>query len=66
MVRRIAFLSGLVLGAGLCAWALGAALAYLFTGKFLVIQGGRDRPLTLRLVDVHGLYETPTVIGEEG
>ena len=72
-MRRIAFISGLILGSGICAWTLGTALCYLFTGKIpavLAIEGGRPR---LGLVDVNTLYETHEIVpesaaswGEEG
>ena len=42
MVRRLAFLIGLLLGSGVCAWFLGAALVYLFTGKLLSLQTGPE------------------------
>ncbi len=61
MVRRIAFLSGLILGSGICAWALGSALIYLFTGKFPSVQVGGERRLRLELTDVHSMYEAPVV-----
>ena len=72
-MRRIAFLSGLILGSSVCAWMLGSALCYLFTGKFPAIQtieGGQPR---LGLIDVSTLYETHEIVpesavqwGEEG
>lgn len=72
-MRRIAFFSGLVLGSGVCAWILGSALTYLYTGKFPAIQtieGGQPR---LGLVDLSTLYETQEIVpetaaprGEEG
>ena len=40
MVRRLSFLTGLLVGSGLCAWLLGTALIYLFTGKILSVQTG--------------------------
>jgi hypothetical protein len=42
MARRLAFLIGLLLGSGVCAWFLGAALVYLFTGKLLSLQTGPE------------------------
>lgn len=42
MARRLAFLIGLLLGSGVCAWFLGAALVYLFTGKLLALQTGPE------------------------
>jgi hypothetical protein len=42
MARRLSFLIGLLLGSGLCAWLLGAALVYLFTGKLLSLQAGPE------------------------
>lgn len=66
MIRRIAFVSGLVLGSGLCAWALGSTLVYLFTGQFPSLQIGRGAKPSLRLVDTQGLYEVPTLAGDAG
>jgi hypothetical protein len=59
MVRRIAFTSGLILGSGICAWALGSALTYLFTGKMPSVQVGGEKKIRLQLVDVNTLYEAP-------
>ena len=42
MVRRVSFLSGLLLGSGLCAFLLGAALVHLFTGEFVSIVSGPE------------------------
>ncbi len=42
MIRRISFLGGLLLGSGLCAWFLGAALVYVFTGRLLSLQTGSE------------------------
>ncbi|MBN1641158.1 MAG: hypothetical protein JXA09_07975 [Anaerolineae bacterium] len=42
MVRRLSFLAGLLVGSGLCAWLLGTALIYLFTGKILALHVGED------------------------
>ena len=42
MVRRLSFLTGLLVGSGLCAWLLGTALIYLFTGKVLSIGIGQE------------------------
>ena len=42
MARRLSFLIGLLLGSGICAWFLGAALVYLFTGKLLSLQSGPE------------------------
>jgi len=61
MIRRLAFISGLVLGSGLCAWALGSALTYLFTGKIPRVQVGGEKGFNLHLVDVHTLYEAPAI-----
>jgi hypothetical protein len=61
-VRRFAFVSGLILGGGVSAWLLGSALCYLFTGKLPSIQMSEDQRLRLTLVDVDGLYETPSVV----
>jgi hypothetical protein len=63
MVRRGAFLSGLALGSGLCAWLLGSALTYLLTGKLPCIRLGEEKGLSLELVDVATLHEAPTVVG---
>jgi hypothetical protein len=63
MIRRMAFLSGLVVGSGLCAWAFGSVLAYLFTGKVLTVALDRDKGLDVKLVDVNALYEVRTVVG---
>jgi hypothetical protein len=46
MARRLSFLIGLLLGSSLCAWFLGVALVYLFTGKLLSLQ---TRPEGIRL-----------------
>jgi hypothetical protein len=61
-MRRFAFVSGLVLGGSLSAWLLGSALCYLFTGKLLSIQITENQRPRLALVDVDGLYETPSII----
>ncbi|HUT18745.1 MAG TPA: hypothetical protein VM366_06255 [Anaerolineae bacterium] len=50
MARRLSFLTGLLLGSGLCAWFLGAALIYLFTGKLLSLQTGHEG-IQLKLQD---------------
>ena len=42
MARRLSFLIGLLLGSGICAWFLGAALVYLFTGQLLSLDTGPD------------------------
>jgi len=42
MVRRVSFLSGLLLGSALCAFFLGAALIHFFTGKFVSITSGPE------------------------
>jgi hypothetical protein len=42
MLRRLSFLTGLVVGSGLCAWLLGTALIYLFTGEVLSLRVGPD------------------------
>jgi len=72
-MRRIAFLSGLILGGGVCAWILGSALCFLFTGKLPAIQVGEGGTPRLELIDVNALYETPEIVsqaasrwGEEG
>ena len=51
MVRRASFLSGLLLGSGLCAFMLGAALIYFLTGKFVSIATG-PQGVQLRLSDL--------------
>ena len=61
MVRRIAFFSGLALGSGLCAWLLGSALAYLFTGKVPTVRLGGEQGIGLELVQVNALHESSTV-----
>lgn len=61
MIRRIAFISGLILGSSLCAWGLGSALTYLFTGKLPSIRAGGK--FKLGLLDVQGLVERPSLIG---
>jgi hypothetical protein len=50
MARRLSFLIGLLLGSGFCAWFLGAALVYLFTGKLLSLQSG-PQGIQLQLQD---------------
>ena len=60
MIRRIAFISGLVLGSSLCAWGIGSVLIYLFTGKLPSIRAGGK--LKLVLLDVQGLVERPSLI----
>jgi hypothetical protein len=40
VVRRVSFLSGLLLGSGLCAWFLGTALVYVLTGQLLSLKAG--------------------------
>ena len=62
-MRRFAFVSGLILGGGVTAWLLGSALCYLFTGKLPSIQVDQNQRPRLSLVDVGGLYETPSVVG---
>ena len=42
MVRRLSFLTGLLMGSGLCAWLLGTTLIYLFTGKVMSVRVGQD------------------------
>jgi hypothetical protein len=61
-MRRFAFVSGLILGGGVTAWFLGAALCYLFTGKLPAIEVGKNQPPRFSLVDIDGLYETPSVV----
>jgi hypothetical protein len=67
MIRRMAFLGGLILGSGVCAWILGSALTYLFTGKMPSVQVGGERWIHLELVEVNTLHELPAVgPGKEG
>ena len=42
MVRRVSFLSGLLLGSALCAWFLGGALVYVLTGKAISLWTGPE------------------------
>ncbi len=67
MVRRIAFVSGLLLGSGVCAFTLGAVLTYLFTGKVLAISSSRGHGIRATLVDTHALREMPAsaILSEE-
>ena len=60
MVRRIAFVSGLLLGSGVCAFTLGAVLTWLFTGNVLAISSSREHGIRAILVDAHALREMPT------
>jgi hypothetical protein len=62
MIRRIAFLGGLILGSGLFAWGFGSAMTFLFTGKLPTLQLDRERLLRVQLVDVHTLYEAPSLV----
>jgi len=62
MVRRVAFLSGLALGSAVCAWVLGSALTYLFTGKVPSIQVGGEKPVAVELVDLRALYKAPMLV----
>jgi hypothetical protein len=50
MARRLAFLIGLLLGSGACAWFLGTGLVYLFTGKLLSLDSG-PQGIQLQLQD---------------
>jgi hypothetical protein len=52
MVRRGAFLSGLILGSSVCAWILGFVLIHLYTGKILALRLGGDTVLDLQLLDL--------------
>lgn len=61
MVRRIAFFSGLALGSGVCAWLLGSALTYLFTGKMPALRLGGEKGISLEMVEVNTLHETPVI-----
>ncbi len=54
MVRRIAFIGGLILGSGLSAFALGAVLVYLFTGKAIAFVSSPEQGLQVRLIDLGG------------
>jgi len=60
-MRRLAFVSGLILGGGVTAWVLGSAFCYLFTGKLPSIQVRENQPPRLVLIDVDRLYEVPPV-----
>ena len=51
MVRRVSFLSGLLLGSGLCAFFLGAALIFFLTGKLVSITSGPEG-IRLKLNDL--------------
>ena len=62
MVRRVAFVSGLALGSAVCAWVLGSALTYLFTGKVPSIHVGGEKPVAVELVDLRALYEVPKLV----
>jgi hypothetical protein len=55
MIRKMSFLTGLVVGSCVCAWFLGAALVYLFTGKVLSVQSRADG-IKLKLQDL-AFYE---------
>jgi hypothetical protein len=61
-MRRIAFISGLILGGGITAYVLGSALIYLFTGKLSAIQREGSGPPRLALIDVDTLFEAPSVV----
>lgn len=65
MVRRIAFLSGLLLGSGICAFALGSVLTFIFTGKMIAISTSREHGLRIALCDVNALREVATASREE-
>ncbi len=62
MVRRFAFFGGLALGSAICAWFLGSALTYLFTGKVPSIHVGGEKPFAVQLVDLRALYGTPVLV----
>jgi hypothetical protein len=51
----MSFITGLLVGSCLCAWFLGAALVYLFTGKVLSVQSRADG-IKLKLQDL-AFYE---------
>jgi hypothetical protein len=51
MIRKMSFITGLLVGSCLCAWFLGAALVYLFTGKVLSVQSRADG-IKLKLQDL--------------
>lgn len=61
-MRRIAFVSGLILGGSVTAWLLGSALCYLFTGKLPSIEARPNERPRLALIDVDRLYETPSIV----
>ena len=66
MIRRISFVSGLILGSGICAFTLGAVLTYLFTGKVISISTSKEHGLKVNLFDMQTLHETPAALAEEG
>jgi hypothetical protein len=65
MIRRIAFVSGLVLGSGISAFMLGSILTFLFTGKVMAVSASKGQGLRMSLLDTHTLQETPVKIAEE-
>ena len=66
MIRRIAFVSGLILGSGICAFTLGAVLTYLFTGQVVSISTSKEQGIKVNLFDMHTLQEAPAALTEEG
>ncbi len=56
MVRRIAFVGGLLLGSALCAGILAGLSAYLFTGKLPCLYTDDEGRLRCKLTDVHVRY----------
>ena len=63
MIRRIAFFSGLVLGSGFCAWVLGSALIFFFTGKMPAIVVDKARGISVKLFDF--TYKAPAAGDKE-
>lgn len=63
MVKRLSFLSGLLLGSVLCAWFLGAALVYFLSGKLISLQTG-SQGFKVALNEIT-LFETPAQVREE-
>ncbi len=65
VVRRIAFIGGLMLGSGLSALALGTVLIYLFTGKMIAFVYTREGGFQVKLIDladelhIERLHEAP-------
>ncbi len=59
MVRRIAFIGGLILGSGICAFTLGVILTYLFTGQVIAITATRGQGVSVKLFDMNSLRQAP-------